>query len=64
MKYLKPIQLPCTCTLEVDVTTFRTGDRGVACDRHERSFVISAIVPKEPEHRITSEIAYKKQSQS
>lgn len=54
----KQIRLPCKCIIEMDVSNFKSGDRGVSCPRHERAFVISAVLPTEPDHRVTKEIQY------
>lgn len=56
----KSIDLPCGCDVEIDTEMFPSGERGVACQRHERSFVIAAVMPKEPVHKVTRERRYTK----
>lgn len=54
----KVVELPCSCSVTVNTEQFASGDRGVSCSRHERAFVISAVLPKDPVHEVTREIRY------
>lgn len=54
----KDVPMPCGCSVTISTEHFGTGERGVSCTRHERAFVISAVLPAEVVHRVTREIRY------
>lgn len=56
--WIKKVSMPCGCAVDVDTRHFTKGDRGVRCSRHERAFIVSAVMPATPDHRVTAEIPY------